>query len=228
MSLFQQRSPALLPFLVILLASSMNPARAQMNQSRLADPSVAPRKSTQTGPTLWLKTGPAFQTISNPSPISTSTQFHGGLGIDFDINAHASFETGISYLSREFALINASIPSLFSASYLVIPAMIKYKSGTPGSMRFYSGLGGYAGFAVSSSARDSRGDILQTGVARGTDFGVRWNVGTEIPVSESYQLLVGADLDWGLNSAIASQSNFANLNTNNTSVLLSIALGIQI
>jgi hypothetical protein len=190
-------------------------ARAQESSFKSRYEDTEPSSSTSM---LILKAGPSFSSMSGMSgsvddgfgstPGSTSSRGGLAFGINADIvlGQNTSLETGLEYIRRGFSVesqeMNNPVTVGVNMNNLVIPMLIKFKSGDASSTRVSFGIGPYLGYRMSSSITVSALDQSETVPVENDDdnkldIGARATLGTEFPLSPSNAFTLSAGYDFG-------------------------------
>lgn len=165
-----------------------------------------------------------------------------GAEMDFAASRYFSFVTGLNYIQKgigyEFIVFGTKFSSTFRLNYLVVPMLARLGMPFSGGGRLFMEAGPYGAYVVSRSvysettengqttASEISGDVFDSQMFK-YDYGARFGVGLEVPVSTRTNIIIGANYDLGLKD-IAKGPEVENGAAKNRSWLGSVGFGFKL
>lgn len=234
--------PACIKSFIILSATALS-LNASAQQSEY-DSALDAAPTTSSSSMIVLKVGPSFSSMSgmsssngagtNQASISSRGGLSFGLNFDLALGDSTSLETGLEYIRRGFSMdtTEQSVPVTvgFNMNNLVLPLLIKFKSGDASSTRVSFGIGPYLGYRVGTSVTVSALDQSETisiedNGDKKLDIGARATLGTEFPLSSSNVFTLGAGYDFGFTDLASGQESSS---VSTRSLMIQAGLGFRI
>jgi hypothetical protein len=201
------------------------------NQPNASASDLANRKA----PTLWLTAGPGFSKIGTSQDIGdfgttgSRTAFTAGAEIELPLTSFFSIQLGVDYLQKGLDFGSpATNGSGINLNYFEVPVLARVNLPV-GANTFSLMAGPYGSLAASRTEISGSDPSHDVGDAyKAWDWGVRFGAAFEIPLTEHFDLTLGADYDLGIMDLNSNSTSTSNSAIRNRDLIAAVGLGFRL